>query len=135
MGFPIREAIVSSGEEHEMVSGERRYSDHDMKTAERIAGIEVTLRDHVIPALERIEANCRYARCFMQAPPVPATPSPATASEPAPVASSSAWFWGKVAGAVTVTLATVSALGVAAINKAPEVIAAISAFFHPPKQP
>jgi len=135
MGAPIRAALPVN-EDDKMTTGERRYSDHDLKTAERIGGVEAILRDHVLPALERIEANCREARCFVQSLPVAAPPpSPIASPAPVPIVSSPTWFWGKVAGLVAAILATVTTIGVAIVQKAPEILAAISAFFNPPAKP
>lgn len=109
-----------------MPNDDRQFRAYDIEVAERMSSLETTVHDTVIPLLRRIEENCAK-RCATP----PTEPTPPTA----PSISSSAWFWGKVAGGVAAAFATMTAIGVAAINKAPEVIAAVSAFFHPPKQP
>jgi hypothetical protein len=97
-----------------MAPGERRYNDHDLQIASKLGGVETLLKEHIMPTLERIENNCRQNICR-----VPAQPAP----------SSSAWFWGKVAGLATAVLAGATAVCVAVVQIVPQVIA----FFAPPK--
>lgn len=109
-----------------MPNDDRQFRAYDIEVAERMSSLETTVHDTVIPLLRRIEENCAK-RC--------ATPTPEPPPPPAPSISSSAWFWGKMAGAVSVVAAGVFSVAHALAQKAPEIIGAISAFFHPPKQP
>lgn len=110
---------------------EAKFRAYDIKVAERIASLETTVHETVIPLLQQIQKTCAE-RCATppQAPP-PAAAAPSTIPNP----WSTAWFWGKIAGAVTAAIYAVVTIGVAAINKAPEVIAAIQAAFDPSKRP
>lgn len=115
-----------------MTENERRYNDHDMKIAERIARLETSVHETVIPLLLRIEANCKRNMC--EYPPL--RPSDAVPSRmPHAPEESATWIWGKAVAVVSAALAMITALGVAVIQKAPEILAAFSAFFNPPKHP
>jgi hypothetical protein len=105
-----------------------QFRAYDIEVAKQIASLQTTVHETVIPLLRQIEENCR-ARCSS---PPPVAQAQASA---APPERSSAWFWGKVAGGVTILVSAITTIGVAIVQKAPEILAAVSAFFNPPKHP